>query len=417
VLILLSEMKLLVFAHIPPPHHGQSYMVKLMLDGLGGDWREKPATAQPTGPVQCYHVNSRFSDELEDIGAVRLEKLLLVFKYCFEAIWCRFKFGVQAFYYVPAPGKRAPLYRDWLVMLLCRPFFRHFIHHWEAAGLGDWVRREGTWVERWLTHRLLGNPSLGIVLGIPNLRDALWFRSRDVEIVPNGIPDPCRDFEKSLALRRRARLTARRKLIAGETLDPAERESAGGDPHHFRILYLAHCIAEKGLFDTVDAVALANSHLRAINFPIQVRLTIAGQFWDQQEKKEFETRLAVPEIAEAVHYAGFVAGAQKEALLRENDCLCFPSYYTAEAQPVSIIEAMAFGMVIAATRWRAIPEMLPADYPGFVPARRPAELAAKLPELMTLDSTELRERFSTIFTAESYLQKMTAAFTQLPEAE
>jgi hypothetical protein len=30
-------MKLLVFAHTPPPHHGQSYMVKLMLDGFGGD--------------------------------------------------------------------------------------------------------------------------------------------------------------------------------------------------------------------------------------------------------------------------------------------------------------------------------------------------------------------------------------------
>ncbi len=27
-------MKLLVFAHTPPPHHGQSYMVQLMLNLL-----------------------------------------------------------------------------------------------------------------------------------------------------------------------------------------------------------------------------------------------------------------------------------------------------------------------------------------------------------------------------------------------
>ncbi len=27
-------MKLLVFAHTPPPHHGQSYMVQLMLGKL-----------------------------------------------------------------------------------------------------------------------------------------------------------------------------------------------------------------------------------------------------------------------------------------------------------------------------------------------------------------------------------------------
>ncbi len=35
------RMKLLVFAHTPPPHHGQSYMVKLMLDGFGGDVRRR----------------------------------------------------------------------------------------------------------------------------------------------------------------------------------------------------------------------------------------------------------------------------------------------------------------------------------------------------------------------------------------
>ncbi len=34
-------MKLLVFAHTPPPHHGQSYMVQLMLEGFGGDVRKK----------------------------------------------------------------------------------------------------------------------------------------------------------------------------------------------------------------------------------------------------------------------------------------------------------------------------------------------------------------------------------------
>jgi hypothetical protein len=36
-------MKLLVFAHVPPPHHGQAVMVELMLRGLGGN---KPQIAQ-----------------------------------------------------------------------------------------------------------------------------------------------------------------------------------------------------------------------------------------------------------------------------------------------------------------------------------------------------------------------------------
>src|SRR4051812_14201384 len=119
-------MKLLVFAHTPPPHHGQSYMVKLLLDGFGGDRRSKAGDrkrevdgARVSG-IECYHVNCRYSETLEDVGSFRLGKMWLVLRYSVEAIWCRFRYGVRAFYYVPAPGKRAALYRDWVVMLLCR---------------------------------------------------------------------------------------------------------------------------------------------------------------------------------------------------------------------------------------------------------------------------------------------------------
>ncbi len=413
-------MKILVFAHTPPPHHGQSYMVKLMLEGLGGDWRQRLAPGgsdaargvpqkSPDAGIQCFHVNARFSEDLEDIGAFRLEKVLLVLRYCAEAVWCRFRFGIDAFYYVPAPGKRAALYRDWMVMLLCRPFFRNFIHHWHAVGLGDWLQQEGSRFERWLTHRLLGSPSLGIALAIPSMRDALWFRSRHVEIVPNGIPEPCPDFETSLLPRRTKRLAARRKLIAGKSLSRPEREKAGGDPEVFRILYLAHCIAEKGLFDTVDAVALANSHLRSQRSPVRLNLTVAGEFLHEREEHDFRVRLGAEDIAQAVTSAGFVSGHEKAALLRESDCLCFPTYYPAEGQPVNLIEAMAYGLLIVTTRWRAIPEILPAEYSGFVAPRKPAELAVKLQEVMTADSAGLRAQFLALFTEEMHLRRLTQA--------
>src|SRR5216117_737930 len=139
-------MKLLVFAHTPPPHHGQSYMVQLMLAGFGGDRRRRrgrgrePAVAMTPDErgsfdIECYHVNARLSQKLEDIGILRFGKLFLLLGYCLQAIWCRYRFGVSNFYYVPAPGKRSALYRDWVVMLICRPFFKRVILHWHAAGL------------------------------------------------------------------------------------------------------------------------------------------------------------------------------------------------------------------------------------------------------------------------------------------
>src|SRR5436190_12127287 len=133
-------MKLLVFAHTPPPHHGQSYMVQLMLEGFGGDRRKHHSRAkQPktdNGPlnIECYHVNARLSRKLEDIGDFRVGKFVLLLGYCLQVLWCRFRYGINNFYYIPAPGKRSALYRDWVVMALCRKLFKRVILHWHAAG-------------------------------------------------------------------------------------------------------------------------------------------------------------------------------------------------------------------------------------------------------------------------------------------
>ena len=116
-------MKLVVFAHTPPPFHGQSYMVRLMLESFGGDQRRKDLNrpAPVTPGIECYHVNARVSKNLEDVGGARVGKLVLLLGHCAQAVWCRFRYGARTLYYVPAPGKSFALYRDWLVMGACRP--------------------------------------------------------------------------------------------------------------------------------------------------------------------------------------------------------------------------------------------------------------------------------------------------------
>ncbi len=394
-------MKLLVFAHTPPPHHGQSYMVQLMIEGFGGD-----ARAREDSEIECYHVNCRYSDTLEDIGSVRLEKMWLVVRYCLEAIWIRFRHGVRAFYFVPAPGKRAALYRDWVVMLLCRPFFREFIHHWEAVGLGDWLVREGTWFERWLTHRLLGRPALGVALGIPSMRDPLWFRSHRVVIVPNGIPDPCPDFDSSLLPRRQARIAARRCGLGDSRSVESPGVSADDDANIYRILFLAHCTREKGVFDTIEGVCAANEILRARGLPLRMRVTVAGAFLDADEETEFRTFAAAH--PEEVEYVGFVSGHEKARLLAAADAFSFPSYYPAEGQPVNLIEAIAFGLPVVTTRWRAIPDILPSDYAGFVLPRSPRDVATALIAAACEDGTGLRAHFLAHYTVSHYLRGLQA---------
>ncbi len=415
-------MKLLVFAHTPPPHHGQSYMVQLMLAGFGGDRRKGGGRATGGGAkgdygIECYHVNARLSKKLEDIGDLRLGKFILLLGYCVQAIWCRFRYGVRNFYYIPAPGKRSALYRDWVVMLICRSFFKRVVLHWHAAGLAKWLEVVVTMRSRSLTYRLMKQVDLSIVLSKYNRADAEKIFSRQVRVVSNGIPDPCPGFTAEVLPRRKARFAARRKLLSGATLAAAEAQDAGGDPQQVRVLYLAHCTREKGLFDTVDGVALANQRLRNRQAPVSLRLMVTGGFVSPGVKAEFERRLAEPALAEMVQYYGFVSGEQKDQLLREADLFCFPTYYENENQPVNLIEAMAFGLPILTTRWRSLPELFPANYAGLVNVRSPEQIAEGLLALLTTENGEgFRDIFLRNFTLERHLSGLAEAFAQLETA-
>ena len=409
-------MKLLVFAHTPPPHHGQSYMVQYMLNGFGGDRRKKRIRLQEPNPfgIECYHVNAQLSKTLENIGEVQSIKLVRLFLFCLEAIWCRFRYGVDNFYYVPAPGKRVALYRDWLVMFICRPFFKRIILHWHAAGLARWLETSVQIHTRALTYHAFKRPALSVVISKYNVADAEKLFSRSIRRVNYGIPDPCRDFDKTILPRRKARFAARAKLFRNEALGPTDLEGTGGDPQVVKVLYLAHCMREKGLFAAAEAVVLANQILSRRKCPVQMKLHAAGTFVTDEEKLEFDERLKNAEFAGAVACLGFVSGLEKERALREADLYCFPTRYPAENQPVTLIEAMAFGLPIVTTRWRSIPEMFPAGYSGLVADQSTGPIAEALLALLTVETgEELRDIFLRSFTLERYLTGLAEAFAQI----
>jgi len=242
------------------------------------------------------------------------------------------------------------------------------------------------------------------------MRDALWFRSGSVEIVANGIPDPCPDFDKAIRPRREARASARRRLMAGETLTASESENAGAEPEVFRVLYLAHCTREKGVFDTIEGVRIANERLRGQGSKMRVHATLAGSFLFPEEESELKAAIEKANAAgHCITHAGFVSGETKQRLLIESDCLCFPTYYNAEGQPVSLLEAMAYGLQIITTRWRAIPEMLPAAHPGFCTPRDPADVATKLIAICAQAALPLRDHFLTNYTARQYVAMLDTA--------
>jgi glycosyltransferase involved in cell wall biosynthesis len=110
--------------------------------------------------VKCFQVNApgTFGQKEFSVG----EFTMLFFR-CLQAIWIRCTHSVKNFYYVPASGARASLYRDWFVMLLCRPFFKHLILHWQEPGMARWLETSTTIYTRSFTFNRLKNASLSFV--------------------------------------------------------------------------------------------------------------------------------------------------------------------------------------------------------------------------------------------------------------
>lgn len=391
----MERKKLLVFAHVPPPHHGQAAMVELMLRGLGEN-----------SDLQVYHVDARFSTDIDDVGRGKLRKLLLLGKYAAMLVALRILKRPNGVYFVPAPGKRIAIYRDLALIGLAKALGMPRIFHWHAGGLADWVRDTARPWERFLCKWVYGRARLSVIPVGSEQATAGYFKPERLEKIPNGIPDPCPDFESAILPARQERLRQRRS----------------GERHVVRVLFMGHCTEDKGLFDVMEAVQLANRRSREAGQSWVFALQVFGKFMTDSERGRFDALRKAPEWAmqapePLLAYAEFVSGSEKARVFCESDVLCFPSFYAAEVIPTVILDALAYGLPVIGTKWRGIPELLP---PGGLPPceiRRPDQVAGRLLEVPELANfRDYREWFETHFTVEKFIGSLREVFAEAGEA-
>ena len=383
----MSKPRILVFAHKPPPHHGQSQMVQFLVDGL----------SDGSKGIEIYHVNAQLSSGAEDIGRMRPGKLLRLLGFVLQALKARFFGGYTEFYYIPAPAKPSAIYRDWMVLGLCRWAFPHLILHWHSVGLGQWLKGSARPWQRCLTRWALGRASLSLSLSQLTSDDAAVLHPKKSFVVPNGIPDPVPKDEQVLLSTRHQRQIR---------LQEALRRN-GGDPVTISVLFLALCSRDKGVIDALNSVILANARLQQRGCPCRFHLTVAGEFVQPDDRAEFD-RINAEHAAATVH--GFLDREKKNAQFLASDLFLFPTYYANEGQPLNLVEAMAWGLPIVTTRWRAIPEILPVDYPGIVAPRDIDGLASQMLALFDQNlSPKLRNRYRERFTVDRHLDVLAEA--------
>jgi glycosyltransferase involved in cell wall biosynthesis len=392
--------RVLIYAQVPPPLHGQSVMVQLLVDGLSEtgqvDLTKEPADNH-TAAIGYVHINPQIASDLADIGRWRFGKILSVFRFIFAAIRARFRYGLDTFYFVPAPPKREALYRDWAVLLFCRPFFRKLVLHWHCVGQRDFFAKKLNAPEQWLGH-LCYRGAVSVALSKFSEDEASMFRPRKSVVVPNGIPDPCPQFDAEVWPVRQKRAQA------------LTTQSSG----YYEVLFMAGRMAPKGLFDAMAAVTRANALLADKGRALQLRLTVAGPFQDDAERKRFEAAAKELQVAGKSSandplcvYAGWADETKKRELYRAADCFIFPTTYPSESFGLVLAEAMAYGCAVITTRWQAVPEVLPPGDPNVVEPHDIEAMAAALLRCVAAPASRvLRDYFAANFTSERFVRDM-----------
>jgi len=367
----------ILLGNYPPPFSGQSVAFKTLVDGFEKSGRE--------------------FDVINTIEKLDRRTLLhRSFDYSFvmvKLLFCLSTRKNNIVYHIVSSSKSGFI-RDYCIINLAKLFNARLVLHSHNGNYDDFFNSCSlTWQK--IIKRTL-NKASKIVLLSSSLNQTFYFlnaKNRFV-YVPNGIP-----IEVPVDL-----------VKEDSTID---------------VLYLSNLIESKGYLDLLEAIIILKRMQRHCKFHFH----FAGSFMlNPSQDVSYKTlheaedlflgRIRDNDLDEFVTYHGVVKGESKTELLSKANIFVLPTYYNVEAQPITIIEAMAYGCAILATEYRGIPEMLIDKYNGlFINARDPSDIAERLSRMTNNSlkkySLRSREKFKERFTMDRHVKSMLDLFDEL----
>lgn len=172
-------------------------------------------------------------------------------------------------------------------------------------------------------------------------------------------------------------LAAYRKFVPGQRLEVVanaiDATPLVAAPIHpnadepLRLAYLGRLAENKGIFETVEALAMLVGEGR------EMHLSIAGGGPDEARLRAHVAKLGMDG---RVTFLGPLFGEAKDALWCQSDVFSFPTYHR-EGLPYALLEAMAAGAVPVTTPVAAIPDVMQDGVHGLLVKPRDASGLAR----------------------------------------
>ncbi|HEY0373978.1 MAG TPA: glycosyltransferase [Amnibacterium sp.] len=311
-----DQPRLVVVSQLPPPAHGSTIMTGHLLDSL-----------RSLG-YSVDLVQRSFSRSVDEVGRPGLRKIVAA-----PALLARLVGAVRAagaprciFFLTNRPGS---FLVDLVLLAALRAMRVPVIAYLHTSGYAALADRGPFWRAgvRWALRSAERIVTLGPRL-VPDI--ASFVRSERISTVANtaGVPAP------------------------------AEREVAA-EP---RVLYLSNLLPEKGVDVFVRTAARLADRLGPA-----VRFDIAGA-GDPAAVRRVRDAVEVAGLADRCTVHGAVGPEEKWRLLTEAAVLLFPSQYPLEAQPLTIVEALAAGTPVVAFDVGGVGDVVSTETGALVPA-------------------------------------------------
>jgi glycosyltransferase involved in cell wall biosynthesis len=167
------------------------------------------------------------------------------------------------------------------------------------------------------------------------------------------------------------------------------------------LLFIGRMSPDKGAHRAVEVARAAG-----------VPLKLAGKMQELLEQEFFDANVR-PFLGPDIEYLGEVTHEEKVDLLQNARATLFPIRWE-EPFGLVMIESMACGTPVIATRWGAVPEVIADGRSGIIVADH-TEMAAALPKADALEPLECRRYVEERFSAERMVGDYVAAYSLVLE--
>jgi len=371
-----TKPRLLVVGPTPPPVHGVTVYVRMLLEAsaVRDRW-------------DVVHLDTSDRRSLENLGRIDAINVFLALRHVAGLAWCMRCERVSAVW-IPVSSNTPAYLRDALFILAAYVGGARVVTHLHGGGFREFYERAPAAV-RWLVRTTSARVDRAWVLGegLRAMYNGLISPDR-IRTVPNGVPDP---------------------------MSGASERSA--DPQPITLLHMGQLSVAKGV---VELIAAAR---RLQGDGADVRVVLAGPWLSAAEETRIRAAIQRSGIESEVELAGVVTGRAKADCLARADVFVLVTSYAYEGQPLAILEAMAAGLPVVATSRAAIPDTVEDGVTGLlVPEGDTGALVAALrrlandPSLRRRLGEQGRRRWHREFTADRAMARVAEALEEVRSA-